>query len=133
LKYANLQGIKEFDILMVADGRYRIGKTSMILSGMTKCVVQSHLKILRIQKEDVFSPFELLYILNQKQVIEQIRSLIFIQSTLGSIGNRLNELLLPIPEKSDSWKKQVQEFKSTLMERNILLQRLHNLTYEETF
>lgn len=130
LKYAKLQNIKENDILMVADGRYRIGKTSMILNGMTECVVQSHVKIIKVLKQVTYTPFELLFILNQKEVIEQIRSLIFIQSTLGSIGNRLNELLLPIPVKNDQWINQLNDFETTLKGRNQLLHKLNNLSYE---
>ncbi|MDQ2178759.1 N-6 DNA methylase [Marinifilum sp. D714] len=129
-KYAKLQNIKENDILMVADGRYRIGKTSMILNGMTECVVQSHVKIIKVLNAKTFSSFELLYILNQKQIIEQIRSLIFIQSTLGSIGNRLNELLLPIPVKNEKWNNQINDFAITLQERNKLLHKLNKLSYE---
>jgi len=129
-RYAKLQSIRQFDILMVADGRYRIGKTSMILEGMTECVVQSHVKIIRVLKNKTFTPFELLYILNQKEVVEQIRSLIFIQSTLGSIGNRLNELLLPIPIKNEQWESQISDFETTLKERNNLLHKLNRLSYE---
>lgn len=132
-KFKNLQKIKECDILMVADGRYRIGKTSMILEGMTECVVQSHLKIIRILDDSVFNPFELLYILNQKPVVDQIRSLIFIQSTLGSIGNRLNELILPVPIKDEEWITTINDFKETLIERNRLLHKLNNVILEETF
>ena len=129
-KYAKLQNIKENDILMVADGRYRIGKTSMILNGMTECVVQSHVKIIKVLKPKTYSSFELLYILNQKGVIEQIRSIIFIQSTLGSIGNRLNELLLPIPVKNNLWLNTIDDFTNTLKERNNLLHKLKRLSYE---
>ena len=130
-KYKNLQRIQENDILMVADGRYRIGKTSMILGGMTKCVVQSHLKIIRIANESIYNPFELLFILNQKPVIEQIKSLIFIQSTLGSIGNRLNELILPVPVKDDEWNAKILDFKETLIERNRLLHKLNNVILDD--
>ena len=132
-KFKRLQNINENDILMVADGRYRIGKTSMILDGMTKCVVQSHVKIIRVLESRVYSPFELLYVLNQKSVIQQIRSLIFIQSTLGSVGNRLNELILPIPEKNESWKLMIQDFSETLIERNRLLHKLNDNIIEDVF
>ncbi|UXX79469.1 N-6 DNA methylase [Reichenbachiella carrageenanivorans] len=131
--FKSLQSIEENDILMVADGRYRIGKTSMILNGMTKCVVQSHVKIIRVLKSSIYSPFELLYIFNQKPVIQQIRSLIFIQSTLGSIGNRLNELILPIPEKNDSWNLMIQDFTETLVERNRLLHKLNDNIIDDVF
>jgi type I restriction enzyme M protein len=103
----------------------------MILGGMTKCVVQSHLKIIRIANESIYNPFELLFILNQKPVIEQIKSLIFIQSTLGSIGNRLNELILPVPVKDDEWNEKILDFKETLIERNRLLHKLNNVILED--
>lgn len=125
LKYKDLQNINEFDILMVADGRYRIGKTSMILNGMTKCVVQSHVKIIKVLDNSIYSPFELLYILNQRSTIQQIRSLIFIQSTLGSVGNRLNELILPIPKKNREWNDKIHAFSEALVERNRLLHKLN--------
>lgn len=116
---------------MVADGRFRIGKTSMILNGMTKCVVQSHLKIIRTLDNNYLNAFELLYLLNQKEVIDEIKRLIFIQSTLGSVGNRLNELVLPVPLKNQQWNERINEFKQTLIERNRLLQKLHNFTFDE--
>ena len=131
-KYKTLQSISENDILMVADGRYRIGKTSMILEGMDRCVVQSHLKIIRILEDSLFNPFELLYIFNQKPIIDQIKSLIFIQSTLGSIGNRLNELILPIPVKNENWNSLISDFKETLIERNRLLHKLNDVILEDT-
>lgn len=130
-RYKDIQNISENDILMVADGRYRIGKTSMILGGMTKCVVQSHLKIIRVLDDSIYTPFELLYLFNQKPILDQIKSLIFIQSTLGSIGNRLNELILPIPERDQEWIAKITDFKETLIERNRLLHKLNNTILED--
>jgi type I restriction enzyme M protein len=130
-KYRKIQGIKEFDILMVADGRYRIGKTAILIGDKTKCVVQSHLKIIRVHPIAPFTAFELLYILNQLYVVNQIRNLIFIQSTLGSLGNRINELLIPVPKKTKQWVEKINDFEKTLKSRNQLLTKLKEFQVEE--
>jgi len=131
-KYKRMQGIKEYDILMVADGRYRIGKTAILIGEKRKCVVQSHVKIIRVLPGAPFSSFELLYILNQVYVINQIRNLIFIQSTLGSLGNRINELLIPIPMKTIHWNEKIKDFEDTLKKRNYLLTKLKEFQIEES-
>jgi len=130
-KYKKIQGIKEYDILMVADGRYRIGKTAILIGDKRKCVVQSHVKIIRVLPAAPFTAFELLYILNQLYVVNQIRNLIFIQSTLGSLGNRINELLIPIPKKTSQWVEKIKDFEETLRSRNYLLSKLKEFQVEE--
>lgn len=131
-KYQKMQGIKEFDILMVADGRYRIGKTAILIGDKTKSVVQSHVKIIRVLPAAPFNAFELLYILNQLYVVNQIRNLIFIQSTLGSLGNRINELQIPVPKKTKEWVAKIKDFEATLKSRNSLLAKLKEYQVEET-
>ena len=125
-KYSKTQGIKEYDILIVSDGRYRIGKNAMILGDTTKCVVQSHVKIIRVLPLAPFSAFELLYILNQQYIAKQIRKLIFIQSTLGSLGSRINEIQIPIPRKTPEWNEKIRDFEDTLKTRNMLLNKIKN-------
>jgi type I restriction enzyme M protein len=117
---------------MVADGRYRIGKTAILIGDKRKCVVQSHVKIIRVLPAAPFTAFELLYILNQLYVINQIRNLIFIQSTLGSLGNRINELLIPIPKKTNNWIEKIKDFEETLKSRNYLLAKLKEFQIEES-
>jgi len=130
-KYKKMQELKEFDILMVADGRYRIGKTAILIGDKTKSVVQSHVKIIRVLPAAPFNAFELLYILNQLYVVNQIRNLIFVQSTLGSLGSRINELLIPIPKKTKLWEEKISDFEKTLKSRNQLLVKLKEFQVEE--
>ena len=124
MKFKDRQNIDFGDILFVADGRYRIGRSAIILNTKAECVIQSHLKIIKILNSSIYSPFELFYLLNHEFVREQIKNLIFIQSTLGSIGNRLKEVKIPIPTKDDNWNNLIVEFKNILVERNELLQKL---------
>ncbi|WP_354584261.1 N-6 DNA methylase [Hymenobacter sp. UYCo722] len=131
VKYNKTQGIQEHDILMVSDGRYRIGKTAMVLGENTKCVVQSHVKIIRVLPNAPFTAFELLYMMNQHYVAKQIRNLIFIQSTLGSLGSRINELQIPIPKRSEEWLEKITDFEATLRTRNALLYKIKNMQLED--
>lgn len=128
-KYKKIQNIKFGDILFVSDGRYRIGRSAIILDENAECVIQSHLKIIKILDDSMLSPFELLYLLNHQFVKQQISNLIFIQSTLGSVGNRLKEIKLPIPIKNDKWSQVIDDFTNVLVERNRLLKRLQK--YQE--
>jgi type I restriction enzyme M protein len=61
-------------------------------------VIQSHIRIIRVLKSDVINPFLLIYLLNTKLVQEQIKHKTFIQSTIATLGNRLKEVVLPIPK-----------------------------------
>jgi type I restriction enzyme M protein len=61
-----------------------------------------------------FSPYEFLYCLNSNEVQEQVRSLIFIQSTLGTLGNRIQEITIRIPERTAEWEKKIHAFQHNI-------------------
>lgn len=117
LQYADQQNLKVGDILFIADGRYRIGKTAIITPYNIKCLIQSHIDILSLNDDAPFTPFELLYTLNEDDVQDQIRSMVFIQSTLGTIGNRINEIALPLPPRTEEWKIKISSFKNNIETR----------------
>ena len=124
--FKNTQQLKTGDILMVVDGRYRIGRCAILHDFTSKCIAQSHLKIISVNEEiSPINSFELLYLLSLKSVQYEIRSLVFIQSTLGSIGTRINEIKIPMPiEKSDYFLKKVHDFKESICQRAKLLSKL---------
>lgn len=127
-RYSRSQALRSGDILMIADGRYRIGRTAILTEETVKCVVQSHLKIISVLPNCRFSSFELLYLLSLPHVQAQIRNLVFIQSTLGSIGGRVKEIRLPVPDGSPEWETRVSSFRNILETRAKLL---HELTQFE--
>lgn len=45
-KYKNIQDLKPGDILLVVDGRYKIGRTSILQKSNYACIVQSHFLII---------------------------------------------------------------------------------------
>lgn len=120
-EYRRQQCLKPGDILMVVDGRYRIGATAILSENNFRCVVQSHFRIISTQKEDLLTPFELLYALNLPSVRIRIRDLVFVQSTLGTLGRRLYELEIPVLQGEGPWRERVDSFKQVLTKRDALL------------
>ncbi len=119
------QGLKPGSILMVVDGRYRIGRCAILHETNYKCIAQSHLRIINVSESAPFNAFELLYLLSLNSVQRDIRSLVFIQSTLGALGSRIKEVKLPIPkQKSQEFIESVDAFTLSLKERARLLSLL---------
>lgn len=129
LKYNKQQNLAEGDVLFIADGRYRIGKSAILNSYNKKCVVQSHIDIFSLKEGAPFNPYEFFYLLNSKIVQEQIRNLVFIQSTLGTLGNRILEIQIPIPDRDDAWNKEIHAFQINLEMRARTLYELNKTQY----
>jgi type I restriction enzyme M protein len=119
--FADQQRLRVGDALMVVDGRYRIGATAMVTEHSVRCVVQSHLRILSVLKPHIIDPYALLFALNLPSVKLRIRSLVFIQSTLGTLGTRVNELKIPILQGDGPWAPRLERFKAILHRRGDLL------------
>ncbi len=95
-RYKDLQDIQENDILFVNDGTFLIGRSAIITKLDTKCIIQSHLRKIRVLDTNFISPYYLFYLLNTKIVQKQIKQQTFTQATLSTLGNRINKLILPI-------------------------------------
>ncbi|MFH1827574.1 MAG: N-6 DNA methylase, partial [bacterium] len=116
-QYKLKQDIQEDDLLMVKDGTYLIGTCAIITKYDTKIVYQSHLYKIRILNINKLSPFLLLAILSSDPVQQQIKSKRFTQDIIDSLGNRINEIVLPIP-KDKKLQKQIDKLvKKTIKER----------------
>lgn len=120
-RFRKQENLQPGDILFIADGRYRIGKTAIITSYNARCVVQSHIDILTLKANAPVTPFELLFLLNSKEVQSQINNLVFVSSTLGTIGNRIREIRIPIPSRTHEWKKTISDFERLLISRGEML------------
>ncbi len=123
-QFRDLEQLAPNDILMVVDGRYRIGRCAILHEHNYVCVVQSHIRIITVTPKSPIDAIEFLYILNLPMIQHQIRNLVFIQSTLGSLGSRLNEIMIPIPKKNVEWDKTIAEFRQLIQGRSDLLKRL---------
>jgi len=90
--------VREGDILMVRDGTYLIGTCGYISKYDERIVYQSHIYKIRTKDRRVISPFLLLAALSSKPVIAQIQSKRYTQDIIDTLGNRVLELVLPIPK-----------------------------------
>ena len=116
-QYKELQDIREKDILFVNDGTFLIGRTAMITRFDLKIIIQSHLRRIRILDPKIIDPYYLFYLLNSNIVRKQIDSRIFVQATISTIGNRLNEVMLPVRNDENEVKKIISEIKNIIEEK----------------
>ena len=119
--------IQERDILFVNDGTFLIGRTAMITRLDSKILIQSHVRKIRVKKPETITPYYLLYLLNTEIVQRQIEAKTFIQATISTIGNRLEEVLLPIhTDRKEMFKisneiQSIVEARADLRERTLAL------------
>lgn len=130
-EYAKQQKLKAGDILMVVDGRYRIGSTALVTASNARCIVQSHFRIISLLDEKKLAPYELLFALNLPSMKMQLRNLVFVQSTLGTLGNRLLELQVPMLHGVGPWRERVESFGGLLKKRDESLALLKRMTGPE--
>lgn len=126
-KYASQQSLTAGDILLVVDGRYRIGTAALITDRNRKCVVQSHLRIISIRKPKKIDHYELLFALSLPSVKLAMRNLVFVQSTLGTLGSRLLELEIPLFSGDGLWRSRIESFRAALSQRDRLLGEIAQL------
>lgn len=127
-RYAELLDLTPGDVLLTVDGRYRIGETALITKHNCRCVVQSHFRILGTPDKAVVDEYALLFALNLPSVRLGIRNLVFVQSTLGTLGSRLMELRIPILMAEGPWSARLERFRQALQARDSQLAELRATT-----
>lgn len=128
-QYSKQQNLKEGDILFIADGRYRIGKTAIINKYNIRCIIQSHIDIFSLSDNAPIKPYEFVYLMNSQIVQEQIRNLVFIQSTLGTLGNRIKEIQIPLPVRDEEWNEKIHVFQENIETRAQILAQLNTIQH----
>lgn len=115
-QYKLKQNIEEGDILLVKDGGPNlIGKTAYISDLDTKIIIQSHLfQIKTLENKELIDSYLLLYLLNLDIVQKQIQAITFVQGTIATIGNRIMDVVLPIPSEIDKRKEISRNLKSII-------------------
>lgn len=100
--YRKKQDVQVNDILMVKDGTYLIGTCAIITEYDCKIIYQSHLYKIRVLPNDIgLNPFLLLAVLSSPVVQRQVKSKQFTQDIIDSLGERINEIVLPIPKSKE--------------------------------
>lgn len=112
------QDVQPYDILMVKDGTYLIGTCGIVTEYDREIVFQSHLYKIRVNDNPHgLNPFLLLAILASRFVQRQIRAKQFTQDIIDSLGERIRELLLPVPKASELREKITGMVKCAVTER----------------
>lgn len=96
------QDVQTGDILMVKDGTYLIGTCAIVSDADNKILYQSHLYKIRVNENKYgLDSYLLLALLSSTVVQKQIRSKQFTQDIIDSLGERINELVIPIPKSKN--------------------------------
>ena len=132
LQYKDKQNIQVGDILLVKDGGPNlIGSIAYISELDTKIIIQSHIyQIKTIQNDQRIDPFLLLYLLNLDIVQKQIKAITFIQGTIATIGNRIMDVILPIPSHLEMRKKISSIIKSIIDKKIAIRKKSGNLSID---
>jgi len=124
--YKKKQDVQANDILLVCDGTFLIGKTAMITENDTQIIIQSHLKKIRVLNRELLDEYILLWSLNTDIVQSQIRSKTFIQATISTLGNRIEEIMIPIPIDAKQKRELSQEIQQIIITKMKLKKRIQN-------
>lgn len=119
------QDLQRGDILFIKDGDTKIGECAILLTDNDlRISVQSHFYKIRPDKMDEFL---LLWALNHPIVKKQIRQRVFSQSTLSTIGERINELKLPIPKQESKVNRIINVVEECIRERRDRLNEINKV------
>ena len=99
----NKKKVRSKDVIFVRRGSYRIGTVAMASKRDKRVVMTRELLTLRVDPKNKLkiTPYYLLALLSSKDVQDQIRRLTFIDTTLPNIGDRWQELMLPMHNSAE--------------------------------
>ncbi|MFX1375708.1 MAG: N-6 DNA methylase [Promethearchaeota archaeon] len=129
-QYRERQNIEVGDILLVKDGGPNlIGKTAYITELDKKIIIQSHIFQLKtLRNNEYIDSYLLLYLLNLEIVQKQIQAITFVQGTIATIGNRIMEIIIPVPSDFDK-RKQISDYiKNLIKEKKDIRKKIGDLS-----
>lgn len=126
-QYKKQQDVRENDILFVNDGTFLIGRSAILTENDTKCIIQSHLRKIRVLQTAELNPFYLFYLLNASIVQKQVEMLTFVQATLSTLGNRIMDLQLPIHKDKNEMARISNEIQTIIQLKKQIKERTNQL------
>lgn len=115
--YNSKQQVKEGDIFLVRDGTYLVGTSCLVTKEDHKCLFCGGLYKISIKDSEYLNSYLLLGLLNSYIVKRQIRTKQFTRDVIDTLGNRINEIFLPIPKKEEVRKIITDSIKRTVDSR----------------
>ena len=126
-QYASKQRVRPGDLLFVRDGTYLIGAACLLTEADSKILYQSHILKFRVAAEAMVSSPLLLALLSSPIVRKQIRAKQFTADIIDTIGNRYDELILPLPRHSEIRSKIEKAVWAVVHDRVGLRERLRRI------
>lgn len=102
--YAASNPVEPEDVLYVARGSYRIGDVAMAGPFDRKIILTKEIHTFRctpLAESEALTPYYLLYLLTTPSVKRQTKGLVFLDTTMPTIGQRYFDLLLPLAKQRD--------------------------------
>jgi type I restriction enzyme M protein len=131
--YENFRGscdAKAGDILLVRDGTYLIGATAIVTASDLPMLFQSHLLRIRVVMSETIDPWLLFACMNAPVVRRQVRSKQFTQDIIDTLGQRVKELLIPLPKSEAVAKRLAADLRSAVETRVALRNRASQIALE---
>ena len=100
-EYAEKEDIQAGDILIVRDGTYLVGTSCIITDQDTKMLYCGGLIKIRVNNKEALNEYLLLGLLNSYIVKRQIRTKQFTRDVIDTLGQRLKEVIIPIPKSEE--------------------------------
>jgi hypothetical protein len=100
-QYMEKENVQVNDIFLVRDGTYLIGATCIITEEDSKSLFCGGLYKLSVIENDLIDAYLLLGLLNSYIVKRQIRTKQFTRDVIDTLGNRIDEVIIPIPKSID--------------------------------
>jgi type I restriction enzyme M protein len=101
-EYSARQDAKYGDILLVRDGTYLVGATTIVGEVDPPFLFSGGIYRIRCLDPAVLSPYLLLALLNTDIVLRQMRAKQFTRDVIDTLGQRVNEVALPIPKNTET-------------------------------
>ena len=100
-QYAAKEDVRSGDILIVRDGTYLVGSSCIITESDTKMLYCGGLIKIRVKRHELLNEYLLLGLLNSYIVKRQIRTKQFTRDVIDTLGQRLKEVIIPIPRSTE--------------------------------
>jgi len=121
-KYSDRQDVRPHDILFVRDGTYLVGASCILMPDQTRLLYCGGIYKIRVKKDNgMLNPFLLLAILNTPIVKRQVKAKQFTRDVIDTLGNRIREIVLPIPKDDGQRRKLGETIRHIIEERHKLL------------
>ena len=129
-QFKDKQNIEIGDILLVKDGGPNlIGNTAFISELDTRIIIQSHIfQIKTLKNNENIDSYLLLYLLNLDIVQKQIKAITFVQGTIATIGNRIMDVILPIPSEINKRKEISNDIKEIIDGKTEIRKKINKLS-----